>query len=290
MNSLTINGKTTVCGIEVPKIAGGFGLDKPVMLAKTVAELHQMELKAVNQAINKNRSRFRDGIDVIDLKNSVNQIDPLLQAGALSKQSVANSQNIYLLSRIGYGKLLKIFNDDLAWDKYERILEEYFELKEPGTKVPQSFAEALRLAADMAERNETLKLQNAQQHQIICEMKPKATYYDVILQSKAAIPITKIAKDYGMSAVGMNNLLHDLKVQFKNGDTWLLYQDFAAMGYTASKTHCYINSQAEPCSKLHTYWTQKGRLFIYDLLKSKRGILPLMEHSELALIKTFKNR
>lgn len=118
----------------------------------------------------------------------------------------------------------------------------------------------------------------AQKNQIIQELQPKATYYDLILQSESLVAISVIAKDYGMSAKKLNNLLHELKVQFKQGSTWLLYQKYASKGYTQSKTHT-IDAER---SKMHTYWTQKGRLFIYDLLKNKRGVLPLIEQENVA--------
>lgn len=118
----------------------------------------------------------------------------------------------------------------------------------------------------------------AQKNQIIQELQPKATYYDLILQSESLVAISVIAKDYGMSAKKLNSLLHELKVQFKQGSTWLLYQKYANKGYTQSKTHTLDAER----SKMHTYWTQKGRLFIYDLLKNKKGILPLIEQDEVA--------
>ena len=118
----------------------------------------------------------------------------------------------------------------------------------------------------------------AQKNQIIQELQPKATYYDLILQSESLVAISVIAKDYGMSAKKLNNLLHELKVQFKQGSTWLLYQKYASKGDTQSKTH---TTDADR-SKMHTYWTQKGRLFIYDLLKNKKGVLPLIEQENVA--------
>lgn len=118
----------------------------------------------------------------------------------------------------------------------------------------------------------------AQKNQIIQELQPKATYYDLVLQNKTLVPISVIAKDYGMSATKLNKVLHELKVQYKQGSTWLLYQKYASKGYTQSKTHT-IDADY---SKMHTYWTQKGRLFLYDLLKNKKGILPLIEQQEVA--------
>jgi prophage antirepressor-like protein len=123
------------------------------------------------------------------------------------------------------------------------------------------------------EKARQLELETAKQKQIIGELRPKASYYDLIVQNKSLVPITKIAKDYGMSGRAMNKLLHELGVQYKMGNTWLLYQDYADQGYTQSKTHT-IDAER---SVMHTYWTQKGRLFLYDLLKNKRGLLPVIE-------------
>lgn len=130
------------------------------------------------------------------------------------------------------------------------------------------------------ERRLRLKAQEeiAQKNQIIQELQPKASYYDLVLQNKSLVAISVIAKDYGMSAKKLNKILHELKIQFKQGNTWLLYQKYAGKGYTQSKTHT-IDADY---SKMHTYWTQKGRLFLYDLLKNKKGILPLIEQKEVA--------
>lgn len=113
------------------------------------------------------------------------------------------------------------------------------------------------------------------------EMKPKASYYDIVLSCKEAVAISVIAKDYGWSARKMNKKLHKLGIQFKQGEIWLLYQDYAEEGYTCTKTHVYPKGNGEMGSRVHTYWTQKGRLFIYDLLKSE-GYVPLIEMKEVA--------
>ncbi|UXS22576.1 phage antirepressor [Staphylococcus delphini] len=108
--------------------------------------------------------------------------------------------------------------------------------------------------------------------QQVKELQPKATYYDLILQNKSLLSVTKIAKDYGMSARGLNKLLHELGVQYKQGDIWLLYAKYQDNGYTHTSTY----PLDEERSKVTTKWTQKGRLFIYDLLKRK-DILPTIE-------------
>ena len=131
---------------------------------------------------------------------------------------------------------------------------------------------AISVLQELQAKEEKIAIQ-AQQ---IFEMQPKASYYDLILQNKSTLPITKIAKDYGMSGRKMNDLLHDLGIQYKMGKTWILYQEYADQGYTQSRTFAIDDEK----SAMHTYWTQKGRLFLYDLLKSKKGILPVIERGD----------
>lgn len=117
----------------------------------------------------------------------------------------------------------------------------------------------------------------AVKEQQISELRPKASYYDVVLNCKDLVSITEIAKDYGKSGRWLNEKLHDLKIQFKQGNKiWLLYQKYANKGYTSTKTQTYNGNDGEVHTKVYTYWTQKGRLFIYDLLKM-HDILPLIE-------------
>lgn len=128
------------------------------------------------------------------------------------------------------------------------------------------------------ERERRMELEEvaAVQKQQIAEMKPKATYYDVVLRCKDAVNISVIAKDYGWSAQKMNEYLHQKRVQFKQSDIWLLYQKHAGCGYTKTNTHIYEDSCGCEHTKVHTKWTQKGRLFIYSLLKED-GIYPQIE-------------
>lgn len=128
------------------------------------------------------------------------------------------------------------------------------------------------------EREKAKRLENtvAIQNQQIVEMKPKVSYYDVVLNCADLVAISVIAKDYGWSANHLNRYLHEKGVQFKQGNIWLLYQQYAELGYTSTKTHSYPGNDGTMHTKVHTYWTQSGRLFIYGLLKSD-GILPMIE-------------
>ncbi|WP_350343249.1 phage antirepressor KilAC domain-containing protein [Proteinivorax tanatarense] len=153
----------------------------------------------------------------------------------------------------------------------DKLLDDILKNPDLGIKMFTEYKEAKAKAKE-------LELENAKNRQMIGELKPKASYYDLVLQNKSVVPITVIAKDYGMSGRALNKLLHELGVQYKMHGTWLLYQHYADMGYTQSKTHAIDANR----NKMHTYWTQKGRLFLYDLLKNEQNLLPLVERQESA--------
>ena len=130
-----------------------------------------------------------------------------------------------------------------------------------------------------AERNKVSALETAVavQSQQIAEMKPKVGYYDMVLASPSLVKTSVIAKDYGMGAPTFNKLLNRLGIQYRQGDIWLLYAKFQDKGYTQTETYHYINQHTgEPGTQCWTKWTQKGRLFLYDILK-KAGYLPTVE-------------
>lgn len=112
--------------------------------------------------------------------------------------------------------------------------------------------------------------------QQIGELKPKADYTDKILKNKGLVTITQIAKDYGMSGQAMNELLHELGIQYKQSGQWLLYKEYHDKGYTHSETIDIVRSDGRPDIKMNTKWTQKGRLFLYELLKTI-DVLPVIE-------------
>lgn len=123
-----------------------------------------------------------------------------------------------------------------------------------GGAVPKSLPEALRLAADLAEQNEQLT--------------PKAEYCDRVLNTEDLVQTTQIAADLGMSAIRLNRLLEQSGIQYKSGDQWILSAKYKDKGYTQSRTSVYVDKNGEEHSKMHTYWTQKGRKFIHDFLES----------------------
>ena len=117
--------------------------------------------------------------------------------------------------------------------------------------------------------------------QLIGELKPRADYTDKILKNTGLVTMTQIAKDYGMTGQAMNKLLHELGVQYKQSGQWLLYSKYHGMGYTHSETVDIVRSDGRPDVKMNTKWTQKGRLFLYNLLK-ENGVVPVIEQNDVA--------
>jgi len=241
-----------------------------VLTTSQLAESYDTEVQILTNNFNRNKFRYTEGKHYIALTRQEKR-------DFLNKhQNDLGSKNaivLYLWTEKGAWMHAKSLNTDRAWEAYETLVDEYYRVKEACFSLPRSLPEALRLAADLAEKNEQLQLQNAQKEQIIYELSPKATYYDMVLQTKSLVAISKIAKDFGLSAKALNKMLHEAGVQYKQGSCWLLYQKHADKGYTQSKTQLLD----EDHSKMHTYWTQKGRLFIYELLKNQLNILPLIE-------------
>ena len=177
------------------------------------------------------------------------------------------------------------FNDEaraklvLRWEELETKERNQYQ-------VPQSFAEALMLAAKQQEQIEEQQRQlEANSKEIvelngaIAEMEPKVTYVDMILASKETVTTTQIAQDYGQSAKAFNVLLRNFGVQHKVGGQWVLYAKHLPFGYVQSDTFPIVHKNGTNGTVMHTKWTQKGRLFLYEELK-KHNVIPLIEQNK----------
>lgn len=177
------------------------------------------------------------------------------------------------------------FNDEaraklvLRWEELETKERSKYQ-------VPQSFAEALMLAAKQQEQIEDQQRQlEANSKEIvelngaIAEMEPKVTYVDMILASKETVTTTQIAQDYGQSAKSFNVILRNFGVQHKVGGQWVLYAKHLPFGYVQSDTFPIVHKNGTNGTVMHTKWTQKGRLFLYEELK-KHNIIPLIEQNK----------
>ena len=163
-------------------------------------------------------------------------------------------------------------------DKGKQARQYFIQVEKDYNSPEKIMARALQIAQ---QKLSTLRLENAIKDQQIAELKPKATYYDLVLQCNSLLSVTEIAKDYGMSATKFNKVLKDLGVQYKQSGVWFLYAKYQDKGYTSTKTQNYNRPDGSQGSKVHTYWTQKGRLFLYDLLK-EHDFLPMIEKEVVA--------
>ena len=136
--SMMVQGKMNFMGIEIPVVSGGFGEDEMCVTDKTVAEIHGQQTREIRRRVNDNIKRFKDGIDYIDLKR-VDESHTLLKQLGYAKQSITQAEHIYLLSERGYAKLIKIMDDDKSWEVHDKLVDEYFSLRDKfqQTQVPQ---------------------------------------------------------------------------------------------------------------------------------------------------------
>lgn len=165
-------------------------------------------------------------------------------------------------------------------EKGKEMRQYFIDLEKAWNTPEQVFARALKMAdqtiAKLKDSVKTLSTEINMKNQIIGELKPKAEYYDEILKNPGLVTITQIAKDYGMSGQKMNEILHNIDVQYKQSGQWLLYSKYHGAGYTHSETVDITRADGRPDVKMTTKWTQKGRIFLYDKLK-ENGILPMIE-------------
>ena len=158
-------------------------------------------------------------------------------------------------------------------EKGKQARQYFIEVEKEYNSPEKIMARALRIADETINN---LRIENKVQQQQIAELKPKATYYDLVLQCADLLSVTEIAKDYGMAAKGFNEKLRQNGIQYKQGGVWFLYAKYQDKGYTQTKTQNYNRTDGTQGSKTHTYWTQKGRLFLYEFLKGIE-ILPMIE-------------
>ena len=211
---------------------------------------------------------FTEGSDFTSVKSST-----LVNNGAEREisdyqVSIDMAKQICMIQRSEKGRQYRQYFIDLekAWNTPEQI-----------------FARALKMAdqtiAKLKGSVETLTAEVSVKNQIIGELKPKADYYDEILKNPGLVTITQIAKDYGMSGKKMKDILHDLGIQYKQSGQWLLYDKYSKNGYTHSETVDIVRSDGRRDVKMNTKWKQKGRIFLYNMLKEK-GIVPMIEQED----------
>lgn len=189
--------------------------------------------------------------------------------------TISMAKELCMIQRTEIGRKFRQYFIQIeeAWNKPEAVLARALQVAN------RTLSEIQMQNAELGERVEGLETMAAVQRQQIAELQPRADYTDRILKNKGLVTISQIAKDYGMSARKMNKKLHELGVQYKQSGQWLLYARYQDKGYTHSATIDITRSDGRPDITMETKWTQRGRLFIYGLLK-RAGILPMIERGE----------
>lgn len=129
---------------------------------------------------------------------------------------------------------------------------------------------------DEQAKSRALEAENEKQSQLLADYEPKVQYLETILQSEGTMTTAQIAADYDMSAIQLNQILRDAGIQRKVNGQWILYRKYMGKGYTKSETINITRSDGRPDTKMHTRWTQKGRLMIHEVLTA-RGIKARMD-------------
>ncbi len=164
---VVLQGTQEFMNKEIPVIVGGFGEDQKVVTDKMVAEIHNVEAFRIRELINNNIKRFKKDIDIIDLKATIvdNEGLTLLKQLGYTSQQIKVAKNIYLLSERGYAKLIKIMDTDLAWEIHDKLIDEYFKLREavkqqpkPQVDIKSKEIEARLINAKVRQANTLLKI------------------------------------------------------------------------------------------------------------------------------------
>ncbi len=250
---VVLQGTQEFMNKEIPVIVGGFGEDQRVVTDKMVAEIHGMETRNVRARITDNIKRFKESIDFIDLKEGAYQtstLEILLKLG-YTKSAITQAEHIYLLSERGYAKLIKIMDTDLAWEIHDKLIDEYFKLREavknsrtqtqPKVDTKEKEIEARLINAKVRQANMYLKIAekvNIPTYKNICYSKATEA-----LNGETLLPLPKSEhKTYSAGEIGERLGITANKVGTLANKYNLKTEEYGLMVWDKSK---YSNKQVE---------------------------------------------
>ena len=215
MNELKNIGKQTIGQYEFTGIEGGFGEGKKAMLVKDIAEIHGSTVKRVNELINRNRKRFKDEVDIIDLLSD-ESFAVVLNDSGFNQNQINASKNIYLLSERGYAKLLKILEDDKAWEIYDELVDNYFSMRSEQKRLPNT-REAIQqlLLQGVEEVNQRVDIMEERLSNVEENAKLDTGDYNVI-SKRVKKRVYEVARSYGLN-VKQSKLLSPLFKDINGG-------------------------------------------------------------------------
>ncbi|MDY3372068.1 MAG: phage antirepressor KilAC domain-containing protein [Terrisporobacter othiniensis] len=277
MNNLIVKGIQEFLGKEIPVVEGGFGEGKRCLTDKTIAEIHGMTTFNIRARISSNIKRFKEDVDYIDLKviYEINNNLELLQSLGYSKMQVSKAEHIYLLSERGYAKLIKIMDTDLAWEIHDKLIDEYFTMREIIKSDSYMIQDPIQRALAWAEEE---KVRQQQQKQLE-QQKPLVDAYKQFLDVGDNMDFGTLAKHIGMGRNKIMAQLRDWKVLMTDEYTVMgikqtgdkhnqPYQKYVDKGYFIVKHKQLKTGQYKPV----TLVTPRGASAVAKEL-SKRGII-----------------
>lgn len=241
-------------------------IDEPLFLAKDVADWIEYDKSSINKMLNK-----------VDEDEKVRNIVPTL----------GGAQEMWLLTENGLYEVLMQSRKPIAKTFKKEVKKILKQIRQTGGYIPMTTAQAKPMsdaeimASALLIAQKTIEARDkalTTANDTIKQLKPKADYVDMVLQSKGLLNVTQIAQDYGMSAVTFNKLLEELDIQYRDKRTgqWILYAKYKKLAWVGSTSTNITRSDGTPDVAVHTKWTQKGRLGLYETLK-KNGYVPIME-------------
>lgn len=245
------------------------------MTRKQIGEA--LEYSEPETAIRKIHKRHEERLDQFSVQTKLVGTD-----GKQYETFIYNEKGIYEVIRKSQQPKADEFYD-FVYDLLESLRKGELKIVQTQPQLPTNYKEALLALVKEVEKNEQLEIEKQMYQQQVADMQPIVTYVDEVLKCTDLLLTSQIAEDYGMSAYALNKLLNEHGIQYSLNKQWLLYSKFKGQGYTKSETKEYKKPDGSTGVRLHTKWTQKGRLFLYETLKAK-GILPTMERMKLKLI------
>lgn len=275
MNNLTVKGTQEFLGKEIPVIEGGFGEGKRCLTDKTVAEIHDIPTRETRKSINRNIKRFKEGVDYINIKDGNEITNNLLVSLGYNKMEIGKATNIYLLSERGYAKLIKIMDTDLAWEIHDKLIDEYFTMREIIKSDSYMIQDPVKRALAWVEEE---KIRQKQQLQLE-KQKPLVDAYKQFLDTGDNMDFATLGKHLG---IGRNKLMAQLRewkvlqgeIIFYQSQEWksdkynIPYQKFIDRGFFVVKQKRIKTGQYKPV----TLVTPLGATAIAKKLKKERLI------------------
>lgn len=264
MNEISVKGIQKFMGKEIPVIEGGFGEGQKVVLAKTIAEIHDTRLDKVNELINNHLDEFEIGVDLLDLKENLNFANLIKVNGLYSQNAINASKNIYLLSEQGYMLLVGFMNTEKSKIIRKQLRRDYFAMREKINSDEQLKAQLLLEIynggqSGVLASKQLTELEKRPLIEKIEEDKPKVDVYERFINSEFTYTATALKGIFNFpSAVAMNKKLHELKLIYKPGHSkkWTAYKDTPKNWYKVLATEFGDTLK----------WTSEGILGIAKLL------------------------